>query len=85
MTYEEELKLSYDLFDTLPFDEPEDGIDLAEYISNAEYKFESIELPDIFDGEVFNFVTEYEIGQYLEKRFNVRIRERCQYVIQKRN
>lgn len=82
MTYEEEIKLSHELWDSLPFDEPEDGMDLWEYMNNMSYKFRNIQLPEEFEGEVFNFVTEYEVGQYIEKRFNVNVQERCSYYIQ---
>lgn len=72
MTYEEEMKISTDFFDTIDFKrfiksgEKIELQDLEDSI-NEYYDNHKELLPEVFQGYVFNFVSDYELEQYLEK------------------
>lgn len=85
MTYKEEIKISIDFFDTIDFKrfiKPGERIELQDFENSIEEYYGNHRelLPEVFQGYVFNFVNDYELGQYLEKRYGWKI---CEEVIER--
>lgn len=77
LSYKEQIELNEKLLDK---------IDLDKYIKEYEFvddMFSAISddyddsdiLPEEFQGCVFNFIDDYELGEYLAKRYNLDLRE----------
>ena len=80
MTYYEMIKVSYEFFDTIDFRQyikPGERIELQDLIDSVDdyYDNHPDQLPEMFQGFVFNFVSDYELGQYLEKRYGWKAHE----------
>ena len=74
MKYDEMMKISNEFFDTIDFRKwltPGRKTRVYDLMNCVEEWFNSHPdlLPEVFQGFVFNFVDEYEFGQYLEKRY----------------
>lgn len=74
MTYDEMIKVSYDFFDTIDFKKfvkIGERIELQDLINDIDEYYDNHPdlLPEIFQGYVFNFVSDYELERYLEKRY----------------
>jgi len=77
LSYKEQLRINEEFLDTL---------DLSKYIEKYEYVDDmhsaisddydnSEELPEIFEGCVLNFMDDYELAEYLAKRYDLRLEE----------
>lgn len=82
MTEKELVQLAYDFYDTIQLDVPDNGVDLWDYMKEQEEKFSDIDLPDEFEGELFNLVTDYELVKYLQSRYNITVVDRSPYWIE---
>lgn len=77
MTYEEEYRVTKEFLDTLDIqkifqeENPLESNRLADliYLIENHVKENNIELPEIFEGEVFNFMCEDEFVSYLKNRY----------------
>ena len=88
MTYQEEIKLSYDFFDTIDFLQfiPESTywLSIDEIMSEIEqYYNHHLDLPTIFEGYIFNFINKYEFMEYLKDRYNFPIKCKTIYYIKR--
>ena len=81
MTYEEEMELSERVLDSLDLPKPHKFEDVWDYCHRVEEKFEGIELPSEFYGELFNFMDMYDIAEYTAKRFGMRVEEETKYYL----
>lgn len=79
MTYKEEIKLSEDFYNTIDFTK---FIDCDSHRVNIKDLMNSLEeyynnhpklLPIEFEGFLFNFISEYEFAEYLNKRYGYKI------------
>lgn len=74
---ERTMKLNQDYLDTLDL-EPflHKGQELYYIVEEISEKFANDpNMPEELEGEVFNFLSDYEVGEYLAERYGVKVRE----------
>ena len=78
-------KVQYDetikILDSLNLPLPRQSEDLYDYKERVEEEFNYITLPPQFEGELFNFMSAQEFGDYLHKRYGWIIHENISYSI----
>lgn len=79
--WEKEIELTKEILDSHPLPRPERWMDLNDYCDWVEEQFKNVELPEEFNGDIFNFIDHAEFGEYLEKRLGVKIEEVIKYYI----
>lgn len=88
-----EIELNYtylDMIDLQPY--LEKAATLSELMRDVQYDYENNKFPECFhlfinafeDGQVFNYLTDYDLAQYLSAKYNVPIAEQeyTEYYIQ---
>ena len=77
LTYLDEIERNKKVLDMLDIDPPQDGEEIEEYKERLRGKlFEElgIELPDFMEGELFNYMDDYDIQNYVKERFGGKAR-----------
>lgn len=81
MTYTEMMQISKDFYDKIDFQHflgTEQTIDVHALMKSLDRYYTDLHpelLPMEFEGEFFNFVTDYEFAEYLSDRYNFSIEE----------
>ena len=81
LTWEDEWKLFVEVMNTLDLPDPENGEEIWDYMYRIEEKFKGLELPEPFEGELFNFVGAEDFGNYLTQYRNMYIEEQLKYTV----
>lgn len=81
MTYFQEIELTEKVLNSLDLPEPISGEELWHYRERIEEQFKDIELPQEFDGELFNFMNIEEFADYLRQYRNVYVQKEVKYTI----
>ena len=75
LTYLDEIERNKKVLDLLDIDPPQDGEEIEEYkerLRGRLFDELGIELPDFMEGELFNFMDDYDIQNYVKERFGGR-------------
>jgi len=76
--YEELNKI---VLDKIEFPIPDQGENFDEYLDRVKDQYMTLELPPELQGELFCFMSTYELGEYLKKRYGWTVEEEIQYYI----
>lgn len=77
LTYLDEIERNKKVLDVLDIDPPQDGEEIEEYkerLRGRLFDELGIELPDFMEGELFNYMDDYDIQNYVKERFGGKAR-----------
>ena len=69
--YYKKIEENKEILDRLDLPKPERGEDVWDYADRVEEMFKDVTLPEDYDGNLFNYLDVYELGDYLGDRFNM--------------
>ena len=81
MTYFQEIELTEQILNSLDFPPPEPGEDLYHYQDRIEELFKDVDLPPVFQGELFNFMSPEDFADYLREQRNMYVKEDIKYTV----
>lgn len=79
--YYEKIEENKKILDSLDLPKPKRGEDVWDYADRVEKRFKNIDLPDDYDGNLFNYLDAYELGDYLGDRFNMCFEEQIRHMM----
>lgn len=82
--YYKKIEENKKILDTLDLPKPERGEDIWDYADRVEERFKNVTLvilPEDYDGNLFNYLDAYELGDYLGDRFNMICEEEIRYIL----
>lgn len=79
--YYKKIEENKKLLDTLDLPKPEIGEDVWDYADRVEVRFKNVTLPEDYDGNLFNYLDTYDLGDYLGDRFNMICEEEIRHIL----
>ena len=82
--YYKKIEENKKLLDSLDLPKPEIGEDIWDYADRVEVEFKnviSVILPEDYDGNLFNYLDAYDLGDYLGDRFNMICEEEIRHIM----
>ena len=82
--YYKKIEENKKLLDSLDLPKPERGEDIWDYTDRVEEMFKDVILailPEDYDGNLFNYLDVYDLGDYLGDRFNMICEEEIRHIM----
>lgn len=79
--YYKKIEENKEILDRLDLPKPERGEDVWDYTDRVEEMFKNVTLPEDYDGNLFNYLDSYDLGDYLGDRFNMICEEEVRHIL----